>query len=77
LVDLPGVNSQEKTKDELIEAFRIGVQEMLVKEKRAGLAVRESEPCVSFSNVKPTLKNGSSMFSVLINNGSINFYRVP
>jgi len=28
-VDLPGVNAQEKTKDELIEALRIGAQEML------------------------------------------------
>ena len=29
LVDIPGVNAQEKTKDELIEALRIGAQEML------------------------------------------------
>jgi predicted RNase H-like HicB family nuclease len=29
LVDLPGVNAQEKTKDELIEALKIGAQEML------------------------------------------------
>ena len=32
LVDLPGVNAQEKTKDELIEALRIGAQEMLETE---------------------------------------------
>ena len=29
LVDLPGVNAQEKTKDELMEALKIGAQEML------------------------------------------------
>ena len=29
LVYLPGVNAQEKTKEELIEALRIGAQEML------------------------------------------------
>ena len=28
LVDLPGVNAQEKTKDELIEALKIGAQEL-------------------------------------------------
>ena len=32
LVDLPGVNAQEKTKEELIEALRIGAQEMLATE---------------------------------------------
>ena len=32
LVDLPGVNAQEKTKDELIEALKIGAQEMLAAE---------------------------------------------
>ena len=29
LVDLPGVNAQEKTKEELLEALTIGAQEML------------------------------------------------
>ena len=29
LVDLPGVNAQKKTKEELMEALRIGAQEML------------------------------------------------
>ena len=29
LVDLPGVNAQEKTKAKLIESLRIGAQEML------------------------------------------------
>ena len=29
LVDLPGVNAQEKTKEELMEALKIGAQEML------------------------------------------------
>ena len=29
LVDLPGVNAQEKTKADLIESLRIGAQEML------------------------------------------------
>jgi predicted RNase H-like HicB family nuclease len=28
-VDLPGVNTQEKTKEELMETLRIGAQEML------------------------------------------------
>jgi len=32
LVDLPGVNAQEKTKTELIESLRIGAQEMLATE---------------------------------------------
>ena len=32
LVDLPGVNAQEKTKEELMEALRIGAQEMLATE---------------------------------------------
>jgi hypothetical protein len=31
-VDLPGVNAQEKTKEELIEARTIGAQEMLATE---------------------------------------------
>jgi predicted RNase H-like HicB family nuclease len=29
IVDLPGVNAQEKTKTELLEALKIGAQEML------------------------------------------------
>lgn len=32
LVDLPGVNAQEKTKADLIESLRIGAQEMLAME---------------------------------------------
>ena len=32
LVDLPGVNAQEKTKSELIKSLRIGAQEMLASE---------------------------------------------
>ena len=32
LVDLPGVNAQEKTKAELTESLRIGAQEMLATE---------------------------------------------
>ena len=32
MVDLPGVNAQEKTKDELMEALRIGAKEMLETE---------------------------------------------
>ena len=31
-MDLPGINAQEKTKDELMEALRIGAQEMLATE---------------------------------------------
>ena len=32
LVDLPGVNAQEKTKAELMESLKIGAQEMLATE---------------------------------------------
>ena len=32
LVDLPGVNAQEKTKGDLIESLRIGAREMLATE---------------------------------------------
>jgi len=32
LVDLPGVNAQERTKSELIESLKIGAQEMLATE---------------------------------------------
>ena len=31
-MDLPGVDAQEKTKEELMEALRIGAQEMLATE---------------------------------------------
>ena len=31
-MDLPGVNAQEKTKEELMEALTIGAQEMLATE---------------------------------------------
>ena len=29
LVDLPGVNAQEETKEELLESLKVGAQEML------------------------------------------------
>ena len=29
LIDLPGVNAQEKTKSELIESLRVGAEDML------------------------------------------------
>jgi predicted RNase H-like HicB family nuclease len=32
LIDLPGVNAQEKTKSELFESLKIGAQEMLTTE---------------------------------------------
>ena len=32
LVDLPGVNAQERTKAELVESLKIGAQEMLAME---------------------------------------------
>jgi len=32
LVDLPGVNAQERTRDRVIESLRIGAQEMLATE---------------------------------------------
>lgn len=30
LIDLPGVNAQEKTKEELIESLKIGAEDMLM-----------------------------------------------
>lgn len=30
LVDLPGVNAQEKTKEELLESLKIGAEDMLM-----------------------------------------------
>lgn len=32
LIDLPGVNAQEKTREELLESLRIGAQDMLAME---------------------------------------------
>lgn len=32
LIDLPGVNAQEKTKSELLESLKFGAQEMLATE---------------------------------------------
>jgi predicted RNase H-like HicB family nuclease len=32
LIDLPGVNAQEKTKSELLESLKLGAQEMLATE---------------------------------------------
>jgi hypothetical protein len=32
LVDLPGVNAQERTRDELIDSLRLGAQDMLATE---------------------------------------------
>jgi predicted RNase H-like HicB family nuclease len=32
LLDLPGVNAQERTREEVIESLRIGAQEMLATE---------------------------------------------
>jgi len=32
LIDLPGVNAQEKTQDELLESLRIGAEDMLATE---------------------------------------------
>jgi predicted RNase H-like HicB family nuclease len=32
LIDLPGVNAQEKTKDALLESLRIGAEDMLMSE---------------------------------------------
>ncbi|MBU4352833.1 MAG: type II toxin-antitoxin system HicB family antitoxin [Nanoarchaeota archaeon] len=32
LVDLPGVNAQERTREQVIESLRVGAQEMLVTE---------------------------------------------
>jgi predicted RNase H-like HicB family nuclease len=32
LIDLPGVNAQESTRDELLESLRIGAEDMLATE---------------------------------------------
>ena len=32
LVDIPGVNAQEKTRDKLLESLRIGMEDMLQSE---------------------------------------------
>jgi len=32
LVDIPGVNAQEKTKEEVLESLRIGAEDMLAAE---------------------------------------------
>lgn len=32
LIDLPGVNAQEKSREELLESLRIGAQDMLATE---------------------------------------------
>ena len=32
LIDLPGVNAQERTREELLESLKIGAQDMLVTE---------------------------------------------
>ena len=32
LIDLPGVNAQERTKSELLESLKLGAQEMLAAE---------------------------------------------
>jgi predicted RNase H-like HicB family nuclease len=32
LIDLPGVNAQEKTREELLESLRIGAEDMLATE---------------------------------------------
>jgi len=32
LIDLPGVNAQERTKSELLESLKLGAQEMLATE---------------------------------------------
>ncbi len=37
LIDLPGVNAQEKTKSELIKSLKIGAQEILMTESEREL----------------------------------------
>ncbi|MEN6469203.1 MAG: type II toxin-antitoxin system HicB family antitoxin [Smithella sp.] len=32
LIDLPGVNAQEKSRDELLESLRIGAEHMLARD---------------------------------------------
>ncbi|BBO72999.1 hypothetical protein DSCW_04160 [Desulfosarcina widdelii] len=46
LIDLPGVNAQERTKSELLESLRIGAQEMLATEIDF-----EPEACMTTINV--------------------------
>lgn len=40
LIDLPGVNAQEKTQEELIESLRIGAEEMWFIAVRSPLSSR-------------------------------------
>jgi len=42
LIDLPGVNAQEKTKEELLKALRIGAEDML----RTPVRTKEEEELV-------------------------------
>jgi hypothetical protein len=49
LVDLPGVNDQEKTRDKLLESLRIGAEDMLSTEvpfepEAQVTMIEESEP---------------------------------
>ncbi len=60
LVDLPGVNAQEKTKAELIESLRIGAQEMLATEIAfepdafmTTISIPDPEWSVNAGNFKP------------------------
>ena len=45
LIDLPGVNAQERTRDELLESLRVGAEDMLV----APLQLQEEEELVTIS----------------------------
>lgn len=44
LVDLPGVNAQEKSYDELLESLKLGAADMPVLSKAEGLALEPEIP---------------------------------
>ena len=45
LVDLPGVNAQEKTREELLESLKIGAEDML----KAPVEIKDEEELVTIS----------------------------
>ena len=69
LVDLPGVNAQERTRDRLIESLRIGAQEMLETEvpfETEGWMT--TVPRASAGSALPGSRSKNSPFSIIRNN---------
>jgi predicted RNase H-like HicB family nuclease len=57
LVDLPGVNAQERTREQIIESLQIGAQEMLATEvpfESEGLMVTIDVPALAWAAGAPT-----------------------